>query len=42
MPLVACKTSKWKRKQALMEAIKLYVKQKVMDCKITAKDDGNC
>jgi hypothetical protein len=42
MPLVTCKTSKWKRKQALMEAIKLYVKQKVMDCKITAKDDGNC
>jgi hypothetical protein len=28
--------------EALMEAIKLYVKQKEMDCKITAKDDDNC
>jgi hypothetical protein len=28
--------------EALMEAIKLYVKQKEMDCKLTAKDDGNC
>jgi hypothetical protein len=28
--------------EALMEAIKLYVKPKEMDCKLTAKDDGNC
>jgi len=28
--------------EALMEAIKLYVKQKEMDCKITAEDDDNC
>jgi hypothetical protein len=28
--------------EALMEAIKLHVKQKEMNCKSTAKDDDNC
>jgi hypothetical protein len=27
--------------ETLMEAIKLYVKPKEMDCKITAKDDND-